>query len=347
MKKQLTAALALSAPIMLAALPSFAEDLNAELLRVDETNSRFVWEGQIEIGYESVFDSTVAANEGDVAYATGELVGEFALSENLAIFGGLTFEEVEDPAGATGYGFYIHELGLQFGAGNTIFQIGKVAPVFGTAWDGAAGFYATALAEDYELGESLGGLADVEFSDGSVLSLGVFFTDNSVLSESAGFNRTRNTTAAGGAANTGKLNNVSIQWAKEVGNTRFNLGVRSLHAGTGDVKNETGIVAGIGHSFDGALDLYAEVASFEGFGGSADDATYVTLNAAYGLGDLTISGTYARRDITSAGVTNLASIGADYEFRNGMTIGGAFAWVDDAGVKDKLFGVNLVIPFGG
>jgi hypothetical protein len=55
-------------------------------------------------------------------------------------------------------------------------------------WDSAAGFYCAALAEDHELTEMLGGLADVEFADGSVVSLGVFF-----------------------AGNTGKLNNALIQ----------------------------------------------------------------------------------------------------------------------------------------
>lgn len=350
MTKKLTAALALGAPFLFTALPSFAESpdakLNAELAEAEKTNSAFVWEGEIEIGYDSIYDSTVPANENDLAYATGEFVANYAFSDTVSIFGGVTFEELEDPLGATGYGFYIQELGLQFNTGIATIQIGKVHPVFGSAWDSAAGFYGAALAEDYELAERVGGLVDLDFADGGVLSLGVFFADNSFLSDSVGFKRTRNSTATGGAGNTGKLNNLSAQWSKDTGSTRFNVGLRSQQAGTGDVSDETGFVAGIGHSFDIPLDLYAEVASFEGYGGTSDDATYATVNAAYAIGEVTLSGTYARRDITSAGVTDMASIAAEYELKNGMTIGGALAWVDDAGTKDKLVGLNLVIPFG-
>lgn len=349
MRKQLTVALVASAP-MICALPAFAEDLDKELAQAEETSTGFVWEGEIELGYESLFDSDVPVNEGDAAYATGEFVAEIELGQNLSLFGGLTFEEVEDPAGNTGYGFYIHELGLQFGLQNATFQIGKVSPTFGTAWDSAAGFFSSALAEDYELTEQLGGLADVELGDGSLLSLGVFFADNSVLSESAGFNRTRNDKINGGAGNTGTLNNASVQWTKETGATYFYLGGRFLSAGVGDTDDETGFVGGIGHSFTPTgvpLDLFAEVASFDGYGGVAgEDATYATLNAAYAIGEMTLSGAYARRDITSAGVTEMYTISAEYEFQNGVLIGAGLADVDDAGTSDKLFGVNIVFPLG-
>ena len=239
------------------------------------------------------------------------------------------------------------ELGLQFDTGVAAFQVGKVHPVFGTAWDAAAGFYASSLAEDYELAEQIGVLAEVDLGDAGVLAMGVFYADDTVLSESAGFNRGRNSSAAGGAGNTGKLNNVALQWGKEWDATFDYAGVRFLSASTGDVSDETGFVAGLGHAFDGGLDVFAEVAAFDGYGGTTDNATYATLNAAYAIGNLTLSGTYGYRDVDSAGSTDLISIGADFELANGMTIGGAVAKVDDAGTEDTLLGVNLVIPLGG
>lgn len=60
-----------------------------------------------------------------------------------------------------------------------------------------------------------------------------------------------------------------------------------------------------------------------------------------------MSGTLARRDIDSAGVTDLVSLGAEHEFANGTTLGGALARVDDAGTRDTVLGVNLLIPLGG
>lgn len=336
MSKTLTAALALGAPILLCAPSAMAQQ-----------TSRFTWDGEVEIGYESIFDSTVPANEGDSAYASGEFNAAFALSSNLSIFGGLTFEELEDAAANTGYGFYFHELGLQFETGAATFQIGKVSPAFGTAWDSAAGFYGAALAEDYELAEQIGALAEVDLGTAGTLALGVFYADDTGLSDSVGFSRGRNSSAAGAAGNTGKLNNAALQWSGAWGATFGYVGLRFLSAGVGDVSDESGIVAGLGHSLGNGLDLFGEVAAFDGYGGTVDEATYATLNAAYAIGELTLSGTYAMRDVTSAGRTDLISVGAEYELSNGMTLGGALARLDDAGTEDTMFGVNLVIPLGG
>ncbi len=336
MSKTLTAALALGAPVLFSASDALAQETR-----------RFTWDGEIEIDYESIFDSDVPANESDTAYGSGEFNAAYALTDRVALFGGLTFEELENAAGDTGYGFYFHELGLQFETGAASFQIGKVHPEFGTAWDTAAGFYGSALAEDYELSEQIGVLAELDLGTVGTLAVGVFYADDTGLSDSLGFNRGRNTTAAGGAGNTGTLNNASLQWSKDWGQTFAYVGARFLSAGTGDVGDETGVVAGLGHSLGDGLDLFGEVGAFDGYGGSADDATYATLNAAYAIGELTLSGTYAVRDLDSAGRTDLVSLGAEYELANGMTLGGALARVDDAGVEDTLFGVNLVIPFGG
>ncbi|MDX2485819.1 MAG: hypothetical protein QNK42_19420 [Pseudodonghicola sp.] len=336
MSKTLTAALALGAPFLFNASGALAQEA-----------SRFTWDGEIEIDYESVFDSDVPANEGDTAYGSGEFNAAYALTDRVSIFGGLTFEELEDAGGNTGYGFYFHELGLQFETGAASFQIGKVSPTFGTAWDSAAGFYGSALAEDYELSEQIGVLAELDLGTAGTLAMGLFYADDTGLSDSIGFNRGRNSSTAGGAGNTGELNNAALQWSKEWGGTFAYVGARFLTAGTGDVSDETGIVAGLGHSLGNGLDLFGEVATFDGYGGSADNATYATLNAAYAIGELTLSGTYAMRDVDSAGRTDLVSVGAEYELANGMTLGGALARVDEAGVEDRLFGVNLVIPFGG
>ncbi len=336
MSKTLTAALALGAPFAILAPAAMAQE-----------TGRFTWDGEVEIGYESTFDSTLPTNEGDSAYASGEFNGAFALTDSLSVFGGLTFEEVENAGGNTGYGFYFHELGLQFETGAATFQIGKVHPEFGTAWDSAAGFYGSALAEDYELSEQIGALASVDLGAVGTLSMGVFYADDTGLSDSIGFNRGRNSSSLGGAGNTGELNNAALQWSGEWDDTFGYVGLRYLSAGVGDVDDETGIVAGLGHSLGNGLDLFGEVAAFDGYGGTADDATYATLNAAYAIGQLTLSGTYAMRDLSSVGRTDLVSVGAEYELANGLTLGGALARVDEAGVEDTLLGVNLVIPLGG
>lgn len=349
MKNNRTLALALGASCaVLTAQHAFAEDIDAQdIAAATAGETGFTWEGEVEIGYESVFDSNVPGNETDAAYGTAEFNGAYSFGNGVSLFVGATFEEVEDALANTGYGFYLHELGVEFGLGNTTFQLGKVSPAFGTAWDETAGYFGGLLAEDYELAEQIGLLADVDLGDAGTLSFGAFFADNSVLSDSLGFNRGRNTTANGGAGNTGTPNNFSLQWYNEFGDTRVWAGARYLKAGQGDVSDETGGFLTVAHSFGGQFDLIGEVAAFDGYGGTADDATYATLNGVYYLGDWALSGTYARRDISSAGVTDLVSVGAEYTFENGITLGGALALVDDAGAKDRVLGLNVVIPLGG
>ncbi|MEX0304596.1 MAG: porin, partial [Leisingera sp.] len=156
----------------------------------------------------------------------------------------------------------------------------------------------------------------------------------------------RTTTADGGAGNTGNFDNFAIQWTQEAGDTRYHIGARHLSAGTGDVDDEQGFLAGLAHSFDGGFDVYGEVASFSNVGGSADDGLYATLTGAYSIGSVSLSGGYVHRDLDTSGETDLITIGADYEFENGFTLGGGVARVDEDGTKSTVLGVNLIIPLG-
>jgi hypothetical protein len=339
MKSALTTALASGVSLLMC----------AQVVSAQEAGARFSWEGEIELGVESVIDSDVSANKTDDPFVTVEIVGEAALSDNVSLFAGLTLEEMTGPSsGIDDLGLYVHEIGLTFGAAFGDVTVGKFGPVFGAAWDETAGYFGSTLAEDYELTEMIGLGLERELNGAGTLSFAVFFADDTALSESAFFNRGRNDSdTAGGAGNTGRLDNVALSWSHEIGDTRFMLGARHLSAGAGDVSDETGFVGAVGHSLANGLDLYAEAAVFDGFGGTGDDANYLTVNAAYGIGSTTLSGTYARRDIDGAGVTDLVSFGAEREFGNGMTLGGALAWVDDAGTCDTVLGVNLLIPLGG
>ncbi|MEQ8294782.1 MAG: hypothetical protein RIA08_21495 [Roseovarius sp.] len=313
---------------------------------------RFSWEGEVEVGIDSVFDSNVPGNEGKDPFLKVEVAAAFALSEYFSVFGGLTLEEMTGPSGSIeDLGLYVHELGFQFGNDRVTARVGKITPSFGTAWDAAPGYFASSLAEDYELTEQVGATVDFAVGETGTLSVGLFYADDTSLSRSWGFNRGKNRTVLGGAGNTGRLDNGAIQWMQELGSTTYHVGLRHLSKGTGDVKDETGVVAGVAHSFAEAgmpLELYAEVASFEGFGGSADDAVYATLGSAYLLGDTALSAAISHRDIDNFGSTSIFSLGVDHEFENGITIGGAIGRVDDVlGAEESIFGVSMVIPLGG
>lgn len=316
-------------------------------------NTEFSWEGEIEIGLEEVFDSDDPANELRDVYLNVELGGELAFSNGIAIFSTLKAESVEDLVEDRTFediGLFVEELGVSFPIGSTAtLTVGKFAPTFGVAWDAAAGFFGSSIAEDYELTEQLGFAVDVEFDQvGGVLSAAVFYADDTVLSESVGTDRGRNDSDFGGAGNTGELDNATLTWTQYFGDdTAFQFGIRHLSASTGDVDDETGAVASISHVFDNGFGVFAELAAFENFGGSADDATFATLNGVYGIGNTSISGTYATRDLDSEGDTDLFSVAVEYEFSNGILIGGALAHVDEAGTSNDILGLNVIIPLGG
>ncbi|MBR9842284.1 MAG: hypothetical protein GYB25_03935 [Rhodobacteraceae bacterium] len=312
---------------------------------------RLTWEGSLEIGIDSTISSDVPGAEVNDLYGIVDVAAEWALSDTVTFFIAGTGESM---TGATtdrafeDLGFYLGEVGLSFGLGNTTLTVGKTGVAFGSAWDSAAGFYASALADDYELAEQIVLAADMEIAGGTI-SIAAFYADDTIFSEQLGFNVGPNVSgvAGSGAGNTGSFDNFAINWAQELDSGLFyNVGARHL-SGNATESDETGFVAGLGTNV-GEFAVFGEVGLFENYGGAAgDDATYALINAARAYGDITFSGTLAIRDVTSAGKTKMATFGADYTFKNGVELGGALAFVDDAGVSSTHFGMAVVIPFGG
>ena len=309
----------------------------------------FSYEIEVEIGIDSVVRSDVAANELTDVYLSADASFEYALGQTVTAFMGLTLESVLAPTGDRTFGdlgLYVGEIGLAFNLGQTTLSIGKISPAFGSAWDTAPGFYGTAYAEDYELGEMIGVMAEVELGRGT-LTASAFYADDTVLSDSWGTRRGRNSTAAGGAGNTGRLDNFALQYDAEFGSTTLHAGARHLSRGLGDAKDETGFSLGVTHAVGDDLNLMAEVASFDGFGGSTDDALYATVGLSLARGPVTYNAAFSRRDVTSTGVDNMVSLGLDYELKNGATLTGGYAFANEGGVKSHLVGMAVVFPIGG
>jgi len=314
-----------------------------------QDNNRLTFGADVEIGIDSTFKSDVAADELTDVYAVVDASLGFAITDSVKFFSAFTLESVLDPTGDRTFedmGLYIGEIGLSFELDKAELSVGKISPAFGIAWDATPGFYGTAFAEDYELSEMIGIKTDIAFGNGT-LSLAAFYADDTGLSRSLGTDRGRNTVAASGAGNTGKLNNVALQWSQEIGKTTYTLGARYLSAGVGDPSDEKGIAAGFVHALNDDVEIMGELAAFNGWGGSTDDATYATLGASFGNGPFTYSGAVTYRDISSAGSSHIVSLGLDYEFDNGVTLGAGYAFTSDAGTDSNAVGVNVVIPIGG
>lgn len=314
-----------------------------------EGNVGLSHEIELEIGVTTVFDSDVPADEVTDVYGAASLGLEFALSDRVTAFAGLTFESVLDPAGDRVFkdmGLYVAELGLAFDLGVAQVAAGKISPAFGIAWDQTPSFFGTSYAEDYELAEMIGARADIALGQGT-LSAAVFFADTTPLSESFGTNRGRASTSDGGAGNTGTLNNFALHYDVAFGETTLSAGARFLSAGTGDVSDEKGLSLGVAHAVNDAVSVLAEVAAFDGYGGSSDTATYATIGASYARGPITYNAAYTRRDITSSGVDHLVSVGIDYELTNGITLTGGYGFANEGGPKSHMLGLAFVIPISG
>ena len=91
----------------------------------------------------------------------------------------------------------------------------------------------------------------------------------------------------------------------------------------------------------------AEVASFDGFGGTTDDALYATVGLSLAQGPITYNAAFSRRDITSTGVDNLFSLGLDYEMKNGATLTAGYGFANEGGSDSHMLGLAVVIPIGG
>lgn len=308
------------------------------------------WEGEIEIETTTVIDTDGPSRPPSETSANLELAATVPLSDAVELFASLQAEWIDDPEGvhsASEPHVFVDEVGVSFAFPNTSFSFGKVTPVFGSAFDSGYGFFSGDLAGDYELDAQIGGLAHVDLGRAGVVDFGVFYADDTRLNRSLTSSLHRNTDDAGGVGNTGKLNNATLQWSWSSDNTAISVGGRVLSRGQEGTRDELGAVLALAHFVEQApLDLLAEFAVFDGWEGTSSNARFLTLNAGYAFGNLTLSGALARREIAGVEATNLGSLALEYEFENGVTLGGAVAQVERNGSVDQMLGLNLIYEFG-
>lgn len=314
-----------------------------------EGDPRFIYEAEIEIGVDSVVSSDDPLGEVTNAFASAEVAIEYAVTDVVSVFAGLTLESITDPTDNRAFedmGLYISDLGVNLTFDQITLTFGKFGPAFGLAWDAAPGYFGTAFAEDYELSEMIGVGATMALGAGN-LSAAVFYQDDSALSRSWGTDRGRTTVGAGGVGNTGELNNVALQYSLETSNTLYSASASLLSAGLGDVEDQKGLTFGVVHALNDHVALIGEIAGFDGYGGTTDRANYLTLGGAYTQGAYTYAASYTRRDVSNAPVDHLISLGLDYTFQNDITLSSGYAYADEGGIGSHNLGLSVIIPFGG
>ncbi|KIN72381.1 porin [Sulfitobacter guttiformis] len=306
----------------------------------------FIWGGSVEVGIDSTVKADDPTAEVTDTYISADVAFEAAITDRITAFGGLSLESVTDAVDNRAFedmGLYVSELGLRFGFGETLVSVGKISPVFGKAWDEAPGFYGTSLAEDYELSEMIGVTVNTPLSSG-VLSFAAFYVDDTALSNSVGNKRGRNSVANGGLANTGKFDNVSLQFAQEFGATSAWVGLRHLTAGVGNSEDETAVAVGASHDFGTGLSMIGEVVRFDNAGGEQGYATYTTLGGAYALDAWTFSATATL--VNAADSTDrMYAVGVDRSLTDAIDVNFGLARFDVGGAKSTAVGLAAVVSF--
>lgn len=320
----------------------------------------------LELGDNYVFQSDDPSLELNELYLKGELGLTLGLTEIFSINGGLTFEPVRDPRPFRDrtlgdHGLYVDTLNLQADVGQATFLAGKFEPAFGRAWDIAPGVFGTDFAEDYELAEQVGLSGSYAFQTGAwgtqTVTGALFFADRTFLSDSAFTRRGRLGAGDGGAGNTGRLDNfmVSLDGADMpwLPGFSYQIAYRHLSAGLGDVGDEDGFVASVlqEHEFGNrySLGLLGEAAYFADYGGSGDDAVYVTAGLQVKKdqwhGELT--GTLRHFELAAGGTRadHLLQASGGYEFAGGYDVSLGYGMSRDAGDVSHAVGLRLTKSF--
>lgn len=315
--------------------------------QVGLADDRWSVEAEIETGVEAVTSAQDPENEVSEVFVSVDLEAEFALSERTTLFSALSLESITDAEKDRAFqdmGIYFSELGLSFDLEPVTLSIGKISPAFGSAWDTAPGYFGADFAEDYELEEMIGLSAALEMGQGA-LTLSAFYPDDTRFSDSWGTRRGRNSTSNGGVGNTGKLNNLALQYDHDFDATTLHFGLRHLNRGEED-HDENGVVLGMTHVFGDEVEIIAELAHFNGWEGSPDDASIATIGARFERGPINWSAALSQRHVSGAPVDRLIALGMDVTFENGMTLSAGVARTVEEDEDTDEIAVSLTVPFG-
>lgn len=255
-------------------------------------------------------------------------------------------------------GLFVEELHLTYATEWFSVFGGKITPNFGLGWDAAPGVYGTDFAEEgYELAEQIGLGATVTFKDerlgAHTLSASTFFTDTTVLSESAIDNRGRTRLSSGGPGNTEDLSSFAV--ALDGGEISalpgfgYHIAFVLRAEGQGSTADETAIAIAASYSFSVAgiqVLPFIEYVHFDDLAGTdGDERDFLTtsLQMVWKRWNLAVSRTGRDTDIAGGSDSDdeLVQISAGYQFEFGLAIDAGWKFTEEADIDTDTFGVLL------
>ncbi|MFD2113429.1 hypothetical protein [Thiorhodococcus fuscus] len=304
----------------------------------------FDWAVSVESELDLALNQA-ATNDGDIELF---ILGQWYFSNRtqLYVLYGNEIDYTETSArgqlGAPSHAVY--KLYAEFNRADNRLRIGKFAPAFGNSWSLAKGVAAAYLAEDYELTDCLGASLARKTENGS-LTVSLFSSADNILPADAVCKLGKNASFdAVGSYPDGHLNNVALEWNHTIHKGRLSLGARYLPGVSTSEDDELGGVASLLRQIGDTWSLYAEVAAFDGYQGTTQNAEYTALNTAYKYKQLTFSLTYAYRRLSHSSNTSLISIGVDYDWHSGFKLQTGLSVVSTAGKPEGYLSFDLIIP---
>lgn len=240
---------------------------------------------------------------------------------------------------------------------------GKFTQTFGIAWDTAPGIWGTDFAEDYELSEQIGIAADAGFGSATAgrhtVTMGTFFADTTVLSESAVANRGRTRRTDGGAGNTENFSSyaLALEGSEIAALPGFGYHLAYASRGTGQPgeTRETGFAAALSYAamIDGidVAPLVEWVRFNDRDGTPGTDVTYLTtgIGLTWGKWNLALSRTAREQEAAGGSDSddNLAQISAGYAFDNGIGFNIGYRHSKESGRATDTYGflVDYAVAF--
>lgn len=319
-----------------------------------------------EILFEFQNDWAIHSGDADARrndlFANIEATVQARLNPALSAKSQLTFTPVTNPAPGRDRAFgdqgvFVEQLYLEYAREAFALRAGKFGQKFGTAWDAAPGIWGTDFAEGYELAEQIGVAVDAIFDAGAAgkhtATLGTFFADTSVLSESLITNRHRTRKASGGAGNTEDFSSFSV--ALEGGDIKampglgYHLAYTARSSDAAGETDEQGFAATLSYKRSiGATEvapLIEYVRQNNQAGVVGTDVIYFTTAVALTRGpwNLALSRTARRTEATGTADVDdhvmQASIG--YAFANGIGVNAGYRQSRESGADTDIIGVLM------
>ena len=322
-------------------------------------------EVSLELQSDWAFRSDDRNEERTDTFATVETKLSLRMGPGLTLKSLLVFEPALDPGPGEDrffgdMGVFAEELYGEYERGDFTFRFGKFGQKFGIAWDVAPGIWGGDFA-DYELNEQIGIAAEYRFGGTDLgkhgITVGTFFTDTTVLSDSLINSRGRTRKSDGGPGNTEDFSSLTLvlegSEIPALPGIGYHLAYLYRDSDAPGETAETGFAAGLTHAFKQgetkitSLLEWARLYDHESAPGQDADFLSAAVEFSRGAWSLVASWTGRWTDAPGAGRQDdhFTEISSGYEFVSGIKISAGWRHIEESGITTDTLGVFFEYGF--